>query len=82
MGAYARRRLLIGCNVLYGEPGDVELGDCAINVMTGKRGFITNISGESATITLGDDRRKVVLLILLRAVRERARGPDTRSGRL
>lgn len=44
------RRLLVVRNSVLGEPGDVEVGECAEDA-TGRRGFVKSIEGDTAVLT-------------------------------
>jgi hypothetical protein len=72
------RKLLIASKIVFGEPGDIEIGDNAEIIATKERGTITKANETEATIRLDHGSSATLPTIYFRAVRERSKGLDTR----
>ena len=76
------RKHRIATNTLFGEAGDVEIGENAEIIATEEPGIITHVdhkaSDPHATIALNGGGSAQLPIICFRAIRERSRGLDTR----
>jgi hypothetical protein len=78
------RKRRIAATTIYGEPGDVEVGEGAEIIATEEPGIITHVDHKAAdphaTIALNSGGSAQLPINCFRALRERARGFDTRVG--
>jgi len=74
------RKRRIAATTIYGEPGDIEVGEGAEIIATEEPGIITHVDhmGAHATLALNSGGSAQLPITCFRALKERARGFDTR----